>query len=107
MRSVISTLPKTIKYIVCDLISLVIYYPTVKIGKFLRFYNILPKNWPLTYYLDLSFYVLRTDSLDRFGTKLEKRYSQKQITQILSDSGFHKIKFSTYQPYWCAIAFKK
>ena len=36
-------------------------------------------NFPLHFYRNTSFYVMRTDSRDRFGTPMEKRYSKKQI----------------------------
>ena len=58
-------------------------------------------------YADLSFYIMKTDALDRFGTKVEKRYSRKQIIEILENSNFKEIKFSDISPYWCAVAKKK
>ena len=50
---------------------------------------------------------MATDSLDRFGTKLEKRYTKDEIENILSKAGFVDIKFSDDTPYWVAIAWKK
>ena len=50
---------------------------------------------------------MRTDSRDRFGTNLEKRYTKKQIIDMLKKAGLHRIKFSNNAPYWCAIGFKK
>ena len=35
-------------------------------------------NFPLSDYKNKSFYTMRTDALDRFGTKLEKRFSKKE-----------------------------
>ena len=37
---------------------------------------------PLNIYKNKSFYVMRNDSLDRFGTKYEKRYSKKNILEL-------------------------
>ena len=50
---------------------------------------------------------MATDSLDRFGTKLEKRFTKKEIKKMLSKVGFKDIKFSNNTPYWVAIAWKK
>ena len=50
---------------------------------------------------------MRTDSRDRFGTNLEKRYTKKQIIDMLKKAGLYRIKFSNNAPYWCAIGFKK
>ena len=50
---------------------------------------------------------MRTDSLDRFGTKLEKRFSKKEITELLNKTGFKDVEFSNKMPYWVAICKKK
>jgi hypothetical protein len=52
---------------------------------------------------DKSFYVMRTDALDPFGTRLEKRFSKVEIKSMLENSGFINIHFSDKQPYWCAV----
>ena len=51
--------------------------------------------------------MMRTDSLDRFGTLLEKRFSKKEIKFLLEKNGFTNIEFSKYEPYWTAICYKK
>ena len=60
-----------------------------------------------SFYKDKSFYTMRTDSLDRFGTRIEKRFSKKEIESMLLEAGFNKIKFSDKIPYWIAIGYKK
>ena len=60
-----------------DLLALIIYYPLAKISFFLDKINLNVKNIPLSYYRNLSFYTMRTDARDRFGTNLEKRYTKK------------------------------
>ena len=49
---------------------------------------------------------MRNDSLDRFGTKYEKRYSREEIISIFKKTGFKNVKISKYRPYWCAIGYK-
>ena len=49
---------------------------------------------------------MRTDALDRFGTKLEKRFSKKEIISMMEKSGLKDIKFSDQPPYHCAIGYK-
>ena len=63
-------------------------------------------NFPLNSYKDLSFYTMRTDSLDRLGTQIEKRFSKNEIKQMMIDAGLNKIKFSNTEPYWCALGYK-
>ena len=73
----------------------------------LNIFKINTSNMPLDYYKNESLYTMRTDSLDRFGTKLENRFSKIQIKNLLFLSGFKDIKFSDKMPYWVAICKKK
>ena len=50
---------------------------------------------------------MRTDARDRFGTPLEQRFSKKQITKMMVDSGLTQIQFSNKAPYWCVVGIKK
>lgn len=49
---------------------------------------------------------MRTDALDRFGTKLEQRFSKKEIILMMKKSGLKNIKFSDHPPYHCALGYK-
>jgi hypothetical protein len=66
----------------------------------------LPSAWPLSYYRDKPFYVMRTDALDRLGTRLEKRFTRADISGMLHDAGFVEARFSDSAPYWCAVAIR-
>ena len=59
------------------------------------------------FYKDKSFYSLRTDALDRFSTKLEKRFTKDQIKKMLNNANLEKIQFRNGDPYWCVIGYKK
>jgi hypothetical protein len=50
---------------------------------------------------------MRTDSRDRFGTPLEKRFSKSQIGKMLESAGLEDIEFSDKAPFWCAVGRKK
>ena len=49
---------------------------------------------------------MRNDALDRFGTRLEQRFSRQQIEEMLLESGFHNISFSEEMPFWTSISYK-
>jgi hypothetical protein len=100
-------LPKFLKFLICDLIALTIYYPFAKFLLFSENLGLNLKNFPLYFYRSKSFYVMRTDARDRFGTPLEKRFTKKEIYKMMKDSGLEKIKFKNSAPYWTAIGFKK
>ncbi len=107
LRNFISRLPEIFKILFSDFLAIIIYYPFAKISYILDKMNFNVKNFPLSYYRNLSFYTMRTDSRDRFGTNLEKRYTKKQIKNMLKKAGLYKIKFSKSPPFWCAVGFKK
>jgi len=65
-----------------------------------------PDNFPLAYYRDKSFYIMRTDARDRFGTSLEKRFSKEEICRMLSTAGLVDIRLSEQPPFWCAVGMK-
>ena len=53
-----------------------------------------------------TFYVLKTDALDRFGTRLEKRFTKNEIREMMAEAGFKDISFSNGTPFWVAIGTK-
>jgi hypothetical protein len=50
---------------------------------------------------------MRTDALDRFGTRLEQRFARTQITKMMDDAGLENIRFSEAAPFWCAVGYRK
>jgi SAM-dependent methyltransferase len=109
IRKVVSKLPHSSRYWASQLIALLVYWPLAKfawlaqqIGFNDKFCDVLP----LGAYRNLSFYTMRTDALDRFGTQLEQRFSRLQIESMLKRAGLVDIKFSHNIPYWCAVGFK-
>ena len=74
VRAIVSKLPLKIKYYVYNLIAVFIYYPLALLAKSMKFLRFRHELIPLGQYHDKSFYVMRTDALDRFGTKFEKDF---------------------------------
>ncbi len=48
---------------------------------------------------------MRTDALDRFGTRLEQRFSREQIKVMMEKVGLERIEFSANMPFWCAVGY--
>ena len=105
-RRLICRLPFFLRYWVSQLLALMVYFPLARIAKGLAACRILPEGWPLAYYRDKPWYVLRTDALDRFGTKLEKRFTRDEIESMMRAAGLKNIKFSNREPYWCCVGIK-
>jgi 2-polyprenyl-3-methyl-5-hydroxy-6-metoxy-1,4-benzoquinol methylase len=108
IRVPVSKLPKTLKHIVCEILAVLIYMPFVLFSRLLLLLNLrgLAKRVPLFYYANKSFNIIRTDSLDKFGTPLEQRFSRKEIEKMMTDCGLTDIIFSENFPYWHAVGKK-
>jgi ubiquinone/menaquinone biosynthesis C-methylase UbiE len=107
LRLAISKLPEYLKNIVTDFIACIIYFPLARISLLLENFNFKVNNIPLSYYRMHSFYTMRTDSRDRFGTPLEHRFTKFQINDMMIKAGLKNIKFSSNAPFWCVIGYKK
>lgn len=101
-RFFISKLPYAARRIVCELIAAVIYFPLARISKLLSKTGLNSQNIPLHHYQDMTFYVMRNDAYDRFGTSLEQRFTKEEITQMLGKAGFDlsTLIFSNDEPFW-------
>lgn len=109
LRLVVSNMPQGLKSAMCDILAFLVYVPMVllaKIAKLILPSSQLYKNIPLSYYEDKSLRIIRNDSLDRFGTPLEKRFSKMKIQNMLKNAGLNNIIFSESEPYWHVIAQK-
>lgn len=107
IRQVISQVPHKLRYGISQLIAALVYFPLARCSLLLDKIGVNVESVPLSAYRNRSFYVMRTDALDRFGTKLEQRFTQQQITQMMSEAGLENIVFSNRVPYWCAVGYKK
>ncbi|MBL8510608.1 MAG: class I SAM-dependent methyltransferase [Betaproteobacteria bacterium] len=106
-RTIISRMPTSLKHLTADVIACTIYWPLSRLSKLVEKMGLPVENIPLSFYRHKSFYVLRTDALDRFGTRLEKRFSKAQIQQMMTAADLEKIVFSDRRPFWCAVGYKR
>ena len=107
LRRVISILPSKVKLLVAALIALLIYFPLARLAFILEKMGVNVRGMPLSYYRNRHYYFMRTDALDRFGTRLEKRFSRQDITSMMIKAGFTDIQFSDNRPFWVCLARKK
>ncbi len=107
IRKGIARLPFILKYPISAVIATFVYWPLARLS--LAAEKLLRKNvssWPLSYYRESPFYRMRTDSLDRFGTRLEHRFTRAEIEMMLTRAGLVNIKFRESEPFWCVIGYK-
>ena len=102
LRQGISKVPYRGRRFVCEIIAALVYFPLAKFSKLVEVTGLSSKNIPLHHYKDMTFYVMRNDAYDRFGTSLEQRFTRAQISQMLENSDFDlkTLKFSESEPFW-------
>ena len=107
IRKFISISPKPVKHFLAAFIALSVYFPLSRLAYILEKVGLNVENIPLADYRQKPFYQCKNDSLDRFGTRLEQRFSKSQITDMLTNAGCSGIQFSSSTPFWCCVAVKK
>lgn len=105
-RRGISKLPYKLRYWTSQVIAAVIYYPIARLALLGEKLGLNVTNMPLSPYRTLSFYTMRTDALDRFGTRLEQRFTRSEIRVMMEQAGLECIEFSLNLPYWCAVGYR-
>jgi SAM-dependent methyltransferase len=106
LRKLLSRLPFVMKRMMTDLVAILVYYPLARISKLVQRIGGDPANLPLSIYRDHSLYTMRTDSLDRLGTRLEHRFTRKEVKTMLESAGLVNISFRESEPFWCAVGYK-
>jgi SAM-dependent methyltransferase len=106
MRRLIIRLPPRLKHRATDILAILVYFPLARMCLLLERFGISVDSVPLSAYRHLSFYTMRTDSRDRFGTPLEQRFTRDQISEMCTSAGLVDLSFSPQAPYWCVVGFK-
>jgi SAM-dependent methyltransferase/glycosyltransferase involved in cell wall biosynthesis len=107
LRRVISQMPHGLRYVLSQILAGIVYWPLARLSRMLERRGADVGSMPLSYYRHRSFYVMRNDVLDRFGTRLEQRFTRHQIETMMRDAGFDQIRFSETAPYWCAVGIRR
>ena len=105
-RSIVSRSPFGLRYILSQLLALTVYLPLARGAMIAERLGLNVNNFPLSGYRHGSFYTMRTDALDRFGTRLEQRFSKAEITAMMEAAGLRRIQFSDNEPFWCAVGYR-
>lgn len=106
-RVIISRLPPTMRLLISQIIAVAVYWPLARFAALVERGGFSPAAIPLESYRHRAFYVMRTDAYDRFCTRLEQRFTRREIEAMLTGTGFDEIRFSDKAPYWCAVGIKQ
>jgi hypothetical protein len=105
-RVIISSLPFGLKSPICEVIAAIVYWPLARFARWAEKRGRNISNFPLSIYRNKSFYIMRNDALDRFGTKTEKRFTRNEIASMMQAAGLEKITFGDKPPFWNAVGYK-
>ncbi|MFT5609542.1 MAG: SAM-dependent methyltransferase [Arenicella sp.] len=106
IRQGISKLPRGSRFLVSQIIAAIVYDLLARLALLGQKLGFDVVNIPLSAYRELSFYTLRTDTLDRFGTRLEQRFTRSEISTMMEKSGLERIVFSENLRHWCAVGYQ-
>lgn len=106
LRQLISRLPRKSKRAITAIIAFAVYLPLARASYLLEKLGVNVDEIPLSPYRRKSFYTMRTDALDRFGTRLEQRFTREQIKNMMVEAGLDNIVFADQQ-YWSATGYKR
>ena len=105
IRRVVCRFPSFLKKITCDFLAVLVYIPFILLTRLFNALGLkkLGSLIPLSLYANKNFYVIRNDSLDRFGTKIEHRFTRQEIESMMVKSGLTNIRFGNDSAFWHAI----
>jgi glycosyltransferase involved in cell wall biosynthesis/SAM-dependent methyltransferase len=106
VRLAVSRLPTRAKLFVTGCIAAAVYFPTARFAGVMEKLGFDVEGIPLSLYRRRSFYSMRTDAFDTFGTRFENRFSRDQVVRMMRLAGLQEISVSEQPPYWCAIGRK-
>ena len=103
LRRTVSRAPHGLRAALSALLAGTVYLPLARSASLAARHGRDVEAWPLSFYRDRSFYVMRNDALDRFGTRLERRFTRDQVARLLTQAGLHDLQFREGAPYWVAL----
>ena len=106
-RGSVSRWPFGLKKAATTAIATTVYWPLAKAARLAESAGADVSNFPLSYYRETSFYTMRTDALDRFGTRLEQRFTRAEILGMMTRTGLEGVQFREGPPFWVAIGTKR
>lgn len=105
-RRLLSRAPFRLKSAIAEVVTACVYWPLARGALLAERLGGNVAHWPLAAYRRRSYYGMRTDALDRFGTRIEHRMTQAQIRTLMQDAGLRDIRFREAVPFWCAVGRK-
>jgi hypothetical protein len=109
VRKVVCKFPPRLKRFSCDVLAITTYMPFVLTGRLFAAAGLkkAAAKIPLNDYQNKSFFIIRNDALDKYGTTLEQRFSEQEVITLMRNSGLDGIVVSPGGPYYHAVGKKQ
>lgn len=107
-RNIVSKMPSRLKKFSCDFLAITTYMPVILLGKTFKKIGLksVAAKLPLAEYQTRSFFVIRNDAMDRYGTTFDQRFSKQEVITMMEKSGLKNIIVSPLSPYYHAVGQK-
>ncbi len=106
-RHVVSRLPHGAKLALTLPVALGVYWPLARVALIVERLGGPANRIPLAFYRRHSLYTMRTDAYDRFGTRLERRFTASQVRELMIGAGLDDVRLSEEPPFWCAVGVRR
>ncbi len=105
-RALISGLPQRPRALACDVVAGSIYWPLARVAGIADRAGLEASGLPLAAYRDKPFYVMRTDALDRLGTRVEHRFTRDEVVALMRAAWLERISVASGPPYRCVLGYR-
>lgn len=106
IRRIVSRLPFPIKRLTADIFAITVYWPVARASRLAKRLGTDVSGVPLASYRNADFRTMRNDALDRFGTRLEQRFTREEIREMMVKAGLRDISFRGDAPFWVALGYR-
>jgi SAM-dependent methyltransferase len=106
VRRVLSRAPLRWRYIPTQLIAVSVYLPMARLAAALERRGRNVDALPLSAYRNKSLYVMRTDAFDRLGTPVEKRFTARELEQLMVEAGLSQVTVAPGAPHWRGVGYR-
>ncbi|MBC7629002.1 bifunctional 2-polyprenyl-6-hydroxyphenol methylase/3-demethylubiquinol 3-O-methyltransferase UbiG [Ferruginibacter sp.] len=108
IRNVVSKMPSSLKKFSCDILAITTYMPVIGLGRIMNAIGLKKAalKLPLSEYQARSFFVIRNDAMDRYGTTFDQRFSKEEVITMMKKSGLENIVVSPISPFYHAVGRK-
>lgn len=109
VRTLTSRMPRPAVRLFAVAVAAAVYWPLASASRVFAAvgFRAISDALPLSFYRDRTFATMLNDSLDRFGTRLERRYTRGEIVALLEGAGVAHVRISQRPPYWHATAIRE